>query len=244
MIIQTEAVVIRSTKYSDSDCILTLFTRKLGKVAAYSKNSRRLKSPLMGSSQIFSYSNVSLTTRDGRYRLSNADLINNYYKLSSDVQKTYLGYYMLELVEKLSFEGHTNIRMFELLTSSLEELQFNDNYLLQKIIFEMKILEYNGIKPSVIACIGCGTKDSLGNYFSSQEGGRICSSCKDQFKNKKLYDSTTFRLMEHIQRNPMKKVLEAQIASQILEELSRLLDEYIRYHFSEINLKTREFLIL
>lgn len=244
MIIQTEAVVVRSTKYSDSDCILTLFTRKLGKVAAYSKNSRRLKSPLMGSSQIFAYSNVTLTTRDGRYRLSNSDLINNYYKLTSEVQKTYLGYYMLELVEKLSLEGHTNIRMFELLTTSLEELQFNENYLLQKVIFEMKVLEYNGIKPSVIACIGCGKVDDLGNYFSVQEGGRICSNCKESFSSKKLYDSTTFRLMEYVQQNSIKKVIEAKVANQILEELSKLLDEYIRYHFSEVNLKTREILIL
>ena len=244
MIIQTEAVVIRSTKYSDSDCILTLFTRKLGKVAAYSKNSRRLKSPLMGSSQIFSYSNVSLTTRDGRYRLSNADLINNYYKLSSDVQKTYLGYYMLELVDKMSLEGHANIRMFELLTDSLEALQFNNDYLLQKNIFEMKILEYNGIKPSVTFCISCGKIDNLGNYFSSQEGGRICSNCKESFLSKKLYDTTTFRLMDYIQRNSLNKILEAKVSNQILEELSTLLDEYIRYHFSEINLKTREFLIL
>lgn len=244
MIIQTEAVVIRSTKYSDSDCILTLFTRKMGKVAAYSKNSRRLKSPLMGSSQLFAYSNVSLTTKDGRYRLSNADLINNYYKLSSDVQKTYLGYYMLELVEKLSIEGHSNIRMFELLINSLEVLQTNENYVLQKIIFEMKVLEYNGIKPNITACISCGKKEGLGNYFSCQEGGRICSNCKDEFRNKSLYDSTTFRLMEYVQRNSLDKILEAKVSNQILTELSKLLDEYIRYHFSEINLKTREFLIL
>ena len=51
MIIQTEAIVIRSTKYSDSDCILTLFTRKMGKLGVYSKNARLMKSPLMSGSQ-------------------------------------------------------------------------------------------------------------------------------------------------------------------------------------------------
>ena len=85
MIIQTEAIVIRSTKYSDSDCILTLFTRKMGKLGVYSKNARLMKSPLMSGSQIFAYSNVTINTRDGKYRLSNADLISNFYKIQRPI---------------------------------------------------------------------------------------------------------------------------------------------------------------
>lgn len=244
MIIQTEAIVIRSTKYSDADCILTLFTRKMGKLGVYSKNARLMKSPLMSGSQIFAYSNVNVTTRDGKFRLANADLINNYYKLSSQVEKTYLGYYMLELVEKLAMEGQSNIRLFQLLIDSLEELQKNENYVLQKVIFEMKLLDYTGFKPNVISCIHCGERQGLGNYFSPGEGGRVCINCLKEIPEKSRYDTTTFRLMDYIQKNSTSKILQASISSQISTELSELLDSYIKHHLSEIRIKTREYLIL
>lgn len=242
--IQTEAIVIRNTKYSDADCILTMFTKKMGKVTVYSKNARLMKSPLMSSSQVFAYSNAGITTRGGKSRLANADLINNYYKLSAQVEKTYLGYYMLELVEKLGMEGQSNIRLFQLLIEALEELQKNENYILQKIIYEMKVLDYTGFRPNVNGCINCGEKHNLGNYFAPGEGGRLCMNCSKAVFEKNRYDTTTFRLMEYIQNNPTNKILEATISSQILMELSQLLDSYIKYHLSEIRLKTRAYLIL
>ncbi|MGB5823970.1 MAG: DNA repair protein RecO [Proteocatella sp.] len=244
MIIQTEAIVIRNTKYSDADCILTLFSKKMGKLSVYSKNARLMKSPLMSSSQMFAYSNVSITTRGGKSWLTNADLINNYYKLSSQIEKTYLGYYMLELVEKLGMEGQSNIRLFQLLIDALEELQKNENYILQKVIFEMKVLDYTGFKPNVNSCINCGEIQNLGNYFAPGEGGRLCINCGRDGYEKNRYDTTTFRLMDYIQKNSTNKILEATISSQISMELSQLLDSYIRYHLSEIRLKTREYLIL
>lgn len=244
MIIQTEAIVIRSTKYSDSDCILTLFTRKMGKLGVYSKNARLMKSPLMSGSQIFAYSNVTINTRDGKYRLSNADLISNFYKIAGSVEKTYLGYYMLELVEKLSMEGQSNIRLFQLLADSLYELEKNDNIILLKTVFELQLLDYSGFRPNASRCIVCGDSSSLGNYFAPQEGGRVCISCMGQVNIKYRYDSTTFRLIEYIQNNHISRVLEAKISRQIIEELSGLLDYYIKFHLSEIRLKTREYLIL
>jgi len=244
MIIQTEAIVIRNTKYSDADCILTLFSKKMGKFSVYSKNARLMKSPLMSSSQIFAYSNVNVTTRGGKSRLTSADLINNYYKLSSQVEKTYLGYYMLELVEKLGMEGQSNIRLFQLLIDSLEELQKNENYILQKVIFELKLLDYTGFHPNVGSCINCGEKQNLGNDFAPGEGGRLCINCSKEVYEKSRYDTTTFRLMDYIQRNPTNKILQAQISSQISMELSQLLDSYIKYHLPEIRIKTREYLIL
>ncbi|WP_028828411.1 DNA repair protein RecO [Proteocatella sphenisci] len=244
MIIQTEAIVIRSTKYSDSDCILTLFTRKMGKLGVYSKNARLLKSPLMSGSQIFAYSNVTINTRDGKYRLSNADLISNFYKLSSKMEKTYLGYYMIELVEKLSMEGQSNIRLFQLLADSLGELQNNDNIILMKTIFELKILDYTGYRPNASRCIVCGNNQNLGNYFAPGEGGRVCTKCLNQVRLKYMYDTTTFRLIEYIQSNHISKILEAKINDQIIQELSIMLDYYIKYHLSEVKIKTREYLIL
>lgn len=244
MIIKTDAIVIRSTKYSDSDIILTLFTQKLGKISCYAKNARKMKSPLMASSQIFALSSINLNTKDGRYLLGSGDLEHSFYKLASRVEKTYLGYYMLEFIEKVTFENQTNFRLFQLAKDSLMALENNDNILLQKITFELKVLAYTGYKPSISRCIACGKTKDLGNYFSIPEGGRICTDCIKEYSGSKKYDSTTYRLIDYILNNPTDKIVEAKISDIILQELNGLVDKYIQYQLSEIRFKTKEFLIL
>lgn len=244
MIIKTDAIVIRSTKYSDSDLILTLFTQKLGKVSCFAKNARKMKSPLMASSQIFAYSSVNLSTKDGRFLLANTDMEHSFYKLTSKVEKTYLGYYMVEFVDKVTFENQTNFKLFQLLKDSLITLETNDNVLLQKITFELKLLAFTGYKPSIGRCISCGETKELGNFFSVADGGRVCSKCLKDYPSSKQYDSTTYRLMDYILNNSTQKVVEAQISEIILNELNELVDKYIQYQLSEIRLKTKDFLIL
>ena len=125
-----------------------------------------------------------------------------------------------------------------------EHVEKNDNIILLKTFCELKLLDYSGFRPNASRCIVCGDGSSLGNYFAPQEGGRVCISCMGQVNIKYRYDSTTFRLIEYIQNNHISRVLEAKISRQIIEELSGLLDYYIKFHLSEIRLKTREYLIL
>ena len=44
MFVETKGVVIRQTKYSEADKILTIFTKEKGKVQAIAKGARRPKS--------------------------------------------------------------------------------------------------------------------------------------------------------------------------------------------------------
>ncbi|MDO4710977.1 MAG: DNA repair protein RecO [Peptostreptococcaceae bacterium] len=244
MQIQTEGIVLRATKYSESDLILNVFTKKIGKIGVYAKNARRLKSPLMSSVQIFSHSNMILSTFDGKYRLKNADLIDNNFRISSSYEKTYLGYYFLQFAEKVAMEGQTNIRLFELLRSMLEVLKQSDKLLLQKIIFDLKMIRIFGYKPIIEQCVMCSKRENNGNFFSVEEGGRICADCLREEMYLFRLDSTSFRLMGYIFDNDIQKVLDSKISYMILKEIDRMMDRYIDYHFDNIDLSTRKMLIL
>lgn len=244
MQLQTEGIVLRSTKYSESDVILNIYTQKYGKLGAYAKNARRLKSPLMSSSQPFAYSNMFISTTDGRFKLTKAELIDNNYKISADYERINLGYYFLQFVEKIGAEKEANIKLFTLLKNALKELQTNDNYLLQKIVFDMKISESYGYKPNMRSCIHCGKKDSLSNMVDFSEGGRVCVECTSKTAGKyslKL-DSTSFRFMEYIQTNTFASVMDAEVNKLILMEVNKFMDRFIDYHFEGLELSTRKLL--
>lgn len=244
MQIQTEAIVLRATQYSESDVILNVFSKKFGKIGAYAKHARRMKSPLMSASQLFSISNMTLSTFDGRYRLMQAELIDNNFALSSSYERTYLGYYFLQFVEKVSLEEQTNLRLYEHLKTSLRCLKTEKNFLLQKIIFDLKIADIFGYKPIISQCVLCKKQEHIGNYFEISEGGRICKDCFsiNQHKHYKL-DSTSFRFMEYILKNEHQTILQAKVSGYILKEINTLLDHYIDYHFDMLDLHTRKMLV-
>lgn len=248
MQVQTEGIVLRATKYSEADLIVNIFTRKFGKIGVYAKHARRMKSPLMSATQIFSLSNMTLSSFDGRYKLVQADLIDNNFSISSSYTRTYLGYYFLQFVEKVSLEEHTNLRLFELLKAALSSLKREENILLQKIIFDLKIIDIFGYKPVMNQCTICGKNEQLGNNFNISEGGRICFDCMQSVTQNLSYnfrlDSTSFRLMDYILKNDYETIFEAKISDFILKELNALLDKYIDYHFDNLDLHTRKMLVL
>ena len=115
MQIETEGIVVKTVKYGEADTILTIVSQKLGKITVFTKASKRVKSPLMSASQIFAYSNFVLTHQSGSYRLQRVELIKNYYKISTDLDKFFYASYFMELSKKLMIEHQTNIKLFNLL---------------------------------------------------------------------------------------------------------------------------------
>lgn len=244
MQLQTEGIVLRSTNYSDSDVILNIYTLKYGKIGAYAKNARRLKSPLMSFSQPFAYGNAFISTSDGRFKLIKAELIDNNYKITSDYERINLGYYYLQFVEKSGIESETNIKLFNLLKNALKELQTNNNYLLQKVVFDLKITESFGYKPNISTCIVCGKHENLGNTIDFSEGGRVCMNCVAQTQSRNTFkmDTTSFRFMKFAQNSMYHSILEAQVNNKILHEINTFMDKFIDYHFDNLDLTTRKFL--
>ena len=49
IILNTQGIVLKAIRYKENDVILTLFTRKLGKVSAIAKGAKRNKSSLLSS---------------------------------------------------------------------------------------------------------------------------------------------------------------------------------------------------
>ena len=60
VIINTQGIVLKSVPYKENDLILTIFSRKLGKVSVIARGAKKSKSSLLSSSQIFAYSNFTL----------------------------------------------------------------------------------------------------------------------------------------------------------------------------------------
>ncbi|HCQ6373706.1 TPA: DNA repair protein RecO [Clostridioides difficile] len=239
IILNTQGIVLKAIRYKESDIILTLFTRKLGKVSAIAKGAKKNKSSLLSSSQLFSYSNFTLKKQGNMYKVTQSEIIKSFYNISYDIEAFYYATYITKLVENSILENQTNNRLFILLAQTLYlYTQDNTDNRFITAAFELKFLDYIGFKPIVNKCINCECKILQNSVFNIYEGGILCSKCSKLFDNNIKLDLTTISLMEYILRNDILTCSKAKVSKYITHELENILDKYLKVYVDNINFKS------
>ncbi len=242
MMVNTDGIVLKSTKFEEADSIVILFTRKLGKISALGKGARRAKSILLSGTQVFSYSNFSLSRSGSIYKINQCEVKSNFYDLSQNIKTLSYASYITQLVEGSIFENQTNNRLFDLLLKTLYLYAKNNlehEYITR--VFELKFLDYIGYKPEVLRCVNCG-KNKLNYKFSVIEGGILCKDCATIDINTLKIDPSTIKLMEYILKNDIIICSKAKVSNYIVMELKKILRQYIKNYVENLNLKSFVFL--
>ncbi|MDU3801479.1 DNA repair protein RecO [Paraclostridium bifermentans] len=239
IIVNTQGIVLRSARYKENDLILTIFTRKLGKISAIAKGAKRNKSSLLSSSQVFSYSNFTLKKQGNMYRVSQSETIKNFYDIAYDIEAFSYATYITSLVDGSIYENQTNNRLFVLLAQTLylyTQNEVDKEYITRA--FELKFLDYTGFKPIVNRCVNCNTTNLKSSVFNVDEGGILCEKCKVNYVYNFKIDSTTIKLMDYIFRNDILTCSKAKVSKYLVNELTKILKVYVQVYVDNANTKS------
>ncbi|WP_432409291.1 DNA repair protein RecO [Wukongibacter sp. M2B1] len=244
MIYKTDAVVLRKNKISESDVILTLFSRKLGKIRAVSKGGRRPKSKLSPASHIFVFGEFVLSRGKELDKISSADIHESFYKIREDLSKLAYASYFSELCESVIVEGVTNNRLFDTFLRTLsvttEDCQ---DFELIKLGFQLKLLDYSGFRPELNKCVGCGSGSFEKIRFNISQGGLICDNCTARYgANTFLLNETMLKVMKYILQTDIVTISKIKLNTKITNRLNYIIDSYIKFHLERKRFKSLEFL--
>lgn len=243
MYIETEGIVIKSMKYGEADALLTLVTKKLGKVKVFSKGAKRIKNPNMSSAQIFALSNFALYPAKDAYSLQSSELIDNFFKISSDFDKFAYCSYLVEMADKLLMDNQPNPSYFNLLREMMDLVRTRTNYPLIKLVYDLKVFQYMGLKPEVLKCANCGIIEvEKYRYFSPEEGGAVCDSCRKKLPTSLKIDPSSIRFMNYVYEHELGESTTAKVSQVLIDELEKILDHYKEYHLGNLHLKSLELL--
>src|SRR6516162_1637491 len=94
------ALVLRTTDWSETSCIATLWTREFGKVRVLAKGGRRLKSNFENALDLLTVcSIVFLRKSSGSLDLlTEAQVVERFPRLRTDLAALYAAYYVAELL--------------------------------------------------------------------------------------------------------------------------------------------------
>lgn len=146
-----EVIVTAITPYGESDLVVRLFGRALGRVGAFAASARRSKKRFAGGLAPLAQGSVRLTPRRGSelFRLEEAELLADPDGLGRDVVAFGRAAYLVELLERLIPEAEPAPEVFEALREALGLLAAGgqDARLLRS--FELKLLGWTGYLPDL-----------------------------------------------------------------------------------------------
>jgi DNA repair protein RecO (recombination protein O) len=178
---KTEAVVLRSIRFSEADRILHLYTLERGRIGAIAKGVRKTKSRF--GARLEPLSHVELMLHEGSGELqtvTGAALIRSHHEAREHPYRLEIGLVGAEAMLRLFTEPEANAKAFTALTRFLDAL---DELVVPvggqpaldplALAFQLKLLWVSGYLPHVTSCVECGAAELVG--FSPRAGGAVCA---------------------------------------------------------------------
>jgi DNA repair protein RecO (recombination protein O) len=179
---KTQAIVLRVIDFSETSCVLTLFTEHFGKIGALAKGARRPKGPFEGGLDLLSVVRIVFLrkTSDALDLLTEAKLHRRFRSAQRDLSRLYAGYYVAELLSELTDNGDPHPELFALADETLFALDNSGPVAAAVLRFEVLALRLLGHLPSLAECVGCGRPvEANGRVpFGLVAGGVLCPKCR------------------------------------------------------------------
>lgn len=236
-------MVLSAMPVGEYDKRLVILTKEHGKIAAFARGARRPNSPLLSSSEPFSFGTFTIYQGRDSYTVATAEISNYFSELRNDLEGAYYGFYFCEFVSCMTRENVDATDVLKLLYQTLRCLAKKTipNVLI-KVIFELKMMYINGEGPQVFSCTKCG-KQEENMMFSIREGGLLCENCrkKREVSDRKILLPATIYTMQYINSTPIEKLYTFVVTEEVLKELTDCMEKYIKIYVT-YELKTSEFL--
>jgi DNA repair protein RecO (recombination protein O) len=227
---RVEAVVLRHSNWGEADRLLGLFTRETGKIRAVAKGARRLRSRKAGHLEPFT--RVSLQLARGRDILiiTQAETVNAFSPLREDLSLVGYASYVIELLDRFTYEEGENNSLYRLLVDTLARLA--ERHPPDRVLryYEIRLLDLLGFRPQLITCARCNKEiQPEDQYFSAEHGGVLCPACGKGIPGVRPVSLPALKFLRHYQRSSYAETARAQIPAAVFLEMEMLMQYYLTY---------------
>ncbi len=250
---KTTAIVLRVVDFSETSCVVTMFTREFGKITALAKGARRRKNPFEAALDLLALCRIVFLrkTSGAMDLLTEAKLERRFRCGERDLNRLYVGYYIVELLIALTDQGDPHPDVFDLAVEAITQFDQPNggakDIRQRLLMFELGLLTRLGHQPIFTKCASCGkTKyDQNRVSFGLIAGGVICQNCRTRERtlvslssNGWQYLNTAINLAAD-ERNNLPNQLESLPPPS--GEVRKLLSKYIT-HLVGYRLKLHQFI--
>ncbi|MBS5481283.1 MAG: DNA repair protein RecO [Clostridiales bacterium] len=230
MRLTTDALIIReNNNIGESDRFVTALTRDLGVIRASARGARQLKNRSGAATKLLTYSRLTLFRGRDKYIIDEAEPLQLFFELHSDIERLALAQYFCELAGVLAPREEAAEPCLRLLLNALHYLCTGgrDSRLIKAVV-ELKLLAFAGYMPNLTACASCGAADAAGFWLLPQDGILQCTACRrNAFDGALPVSVTVLAAMRHILYGPFEKCYSFTLPEDGLTGLAQVSEAFL-----------------
>lgn len=231
-IIRTEAVVLRSLDYGETSQIVTLLTRKKGKLSVMAKGARKTKSPFGATLQPMAYTQVVFYYKPTRelQTLSESSHVDSFHRLRRSLKPITVGLRIVELIDALMEEEDPQPQVFGLTVRALRRLNRTETRVANLWPYmQLRFAELLGIAPAIErANVEAVEEEGL---LSRADGGVYPAGATPGAPRRA--SRAALRAYAVFARSDLDTVMRMELAPEVRREVEALVRDFLQYHVEE-----------
>jgi len=159
-------------------------------------------------------------------------MIEDFEPLRKDLSGIGIGSYVVELIDAVTYEEGSNVKLYSLLVSTLDSLSAGEDPGIIIRYYELQLLDLVGFRPELYVCVECGKKTiEQDQFLSGESGGTVCPECALRVKGAgvRSVSSRALKYLRHFQRSDINSLISLKIPSEIADELETLIHYYLTH---------------
>lgn len=227
--LRTTAIVLKSIEHGESDKIVTFLSRDCGRLTCIAKGGMRSLKRFCNKLEPFSLLEVDFVpaTGSGLARIDQAELIDSFPSLRSDIRRYCAACLGLELSLFWARENDSDHSFFQLLAWTLARLNDTDSPAPLIALFALRLYSLQGYRPVLDVCIACSTKTTPQQnfFFDPRRHGIVCDHCRRDTKLTPL-GLGTLRLLDQALSMDLERTIRLRFSPASLMETWNLAESY------------------
>lgn len=224
------AIILRTTDFSETSRVVTLWTREFGKVRALAKGGRRPRSPFENALDLLGVCSIGLLRKSsgGLDLLTEARVVRRFPRLRADLSALYAAYYVAELLADWSGDYDPHPVLFDEALETLQALGDPDHLNGPRLArFEMALLRELGYGPSLGGCAVCAEALDRAEAFSPAAGGVLCVSCLPGQPDRRPITAACWRALRELDApgDAWRSLTDPEVRA----EVRQVLNHYVTY---------------
>ena len=227
MFLKTDGLVVRQVNYKDNDQILTVLTKEHGLMTLKARGVRSRSSRLKGACQLLAYSEFTVFENRGFHTIDEANAIQMFPELRTDIELLSLASYFAQVAEVLSQEDMPNPELLSLTLNALYALcRRLCTPVLVKAAFELRAACLGGYTPELSGCAVCGAPSP--ERFDVRGGILCCTSCSAGEGLRLPLSAGALAAMRYIVSCDPKRVFSFRLEGRAVKELCDIAETYLQ----------------
>jgi DNA repair protein RecO (recombination protein O) len=162
--------------------------------------------------------------------VTQVETLDAYLPVKEDLVRTGTAAYVVELLDRFTYEEGENHTLYQLMVDTLQRLTVEQDLFLAVRYYEIHLLSILGFKPELFRCVKCREEiKPEDQYFSVLQGGVLCPKDGAGTEGARPISMLALKFLRHLQRSTFGEAKKAAPPPSIQAEMENLLQYYLTF---------------